>query len=173
MNQSKFAHSRIDIIGSNGNDGNHYEHPFDVPELDQEWHKKDSSNYSTLEEEEYFKHIEANQVLKQERYKDADETALDSQNTNENGFREVKAVHENQSEQPLEVVKQDRYKDANGEDWIDECARTLTPEEFRGAMKFNIGKYNRRAGKKDALIKEIEKIKDYADRWIRYENGRL
>lgn len=132
MNQSKFAHSRIDIIGSNGNDGVHYEPPFDVPELDQEWYKKDSSNYSTLEEEEYFKHIEANQVLKQER-----------------------------------------YKDANGEDWIDECARTLTPEEFRGAMKFNIGKYNRRAGKKDALIKEIEKIKDYADRWIRYENERL
>lgn len=61
MNQSNFAHSRIDIIGSNGNDGVHYEHPFDVPELDQEWYKKDSSNYSTLEEEEYFKHIEANQ----------------------------------------------------------------------------------------------------------------
>ena len=123
MNQSKFAHSRTDIIDANG---------FDVPDVDQEWYKKDSSNYSTLEEEEYFLHIEANQLLKQER-----------------------------------------YKDANGEDWIDECARTLTPEEFRGAMKFNIGKYNRRAGKKDALIKEIEKIKDYADRWIRYENERL
>ena len=68
--------------------------------------------------------------------------------------------------------KQPRYQDATGEDWIDEAARTFTPEEFRGAMRFSIGKYNRRMGKKDELIKEIEKMKDYCQRWIDVEKGR-
>ena len=68
--------------------------------------------------------------------------------------------------------KQDRYKDDQGEDWIDEAARTLTAEEFRGAMRFTIGKYNRRMGKKDELIKEIGKMRDYCDRWLEMEKGR-
>lgn len=67
--------------------------------------------------------------------------------------------------------KQERYKDANGGDWIDECARTLTPEEFRGAMKFTIGKYVRRAGKKDDINSEVTKVADYAQRWLQYENS--
>ena len=71
-----------------------------------------------------------------------------------------------------EEAKQARYQDTAGEDWIDEAARTFTPEEFRGAMRFSIGKYNRRMGKKDDLIKEIEKMKDYCQRWIDVENGR-
>jgi len=68
--------------------------------------------------------------------------------------------------------KQERYQDAQGEDWIDECARTFTPEEFRGAMRFTIGKYNRRMGKKDDLVKEIEKMRDYCQRWLEVEKGR-
>ena len=68
--------------------------------------------------------------------------------------------------------KQDRYKDDQGEDWIDEAARTLTAEEFRGAMRFTIGKYNRRMGKKDDLISEIEKMRDYCTRWLEVEQGR-
>lgn len=68
--------------------------------------------------------------------------------------------------------KQARYQDDKGEDWIDEAARTFTPEEFRGAMRFSIGKYNRRMGKKDELVKEIEKIRDYAARWLEVERGR-
>ena len=68
--------------------------------------------------------------------------------------------------------KQPRYQDATGEDWIDEAARTFTAEEFRGAMRFSIGKYNRRMGKKDDLIKEIEKMRDYCQRWIDVEKGR-
>ena len=67
-------------------------------------------------------------------------------------------------------MKQERYRDATGEDWIDEFARTATAEEFRGAMRFTIGKYNRRMGKKDELTKEIGKIKDYAERWLDYEH---
>ena len=71
-----------------------------------------------------------------------------------------------------EEAKQARYQDTAGEDWIDEAARTFTPEEFRGAMRFSIGKYNRRMGKKDDLIKEIEKMRDYCQRWIDVEQGR-
>ena len=67
--------------------------------------------------------------------------------------------------------KQSRYQDTTGEDWIDEAARTFTAEEFRGAMRFTIGKYNRRMGKKDDLISEIEKIRDYATRWLEVEQG--
>ena len=69
-------------------------------------------------------------------------------------------------------AKQARYQDTTGDDWIDEAARTFTAEEFRGAMRFSIGKYNRRMGKKDDLIKEIEKMRDYCQRWIDVENGR-
>jgi hypothetical protein len=68
--------------------------------------------------------------------------------------------------------KQPRYQDTAGEDWIDEAARTFTAEEFRGAMRFSIGKYNRRMGKKDDLIKEIEKMRDYCQRWIDVEKSR-
>ena len=68
--------------------------------------------------------------------------------------------------------KQPRYQDSKGEDWIDERARTFTPEEFNGAMRFTLGKYVRRAGKKDALASEIEKIRDYAARWLEVEEGR-
>ena len=68
--------------------------------------------------------------------------------------------------------KQARYQDSAGEDWIDEAARTFTAEEFRGAMRFTLGKYVRRAGKKDALESEIEKIRDYAARWLEVEINR-
>jgi len=71
-----------------------------------------------------------------------------------------------------EEAKQARYQDATGEDWIDEAARTFTPEEFRGAMRFSIGKYNRRMGKKDDLASEIEKMRDYCSRWLKVEQGR-
>jgi len=66
-------------------------------------------------------------------------------------------------------MKQPRYQDNKGDDWIDECARTLTPEEFRGAMKFTIGKYLRRCGKKDSIIEEAIKAQDYCTRWVEYE----
>jgi len=69
-------------------------------------------------------------------------------------------------------ARQARYQDAAGQDWIDEAARTFTAEEFRGAMRFTIGKYVRRAGKKDAFESEIAKIKDYAARWLEVESNR-
>ena len=38
---------------------------------------------------------------------------------------------------------------------------TLTDEEYKGFLKGNILKYRLRVGKKDDVLKEIEKIKDY------------
>ena len=67
------------------------------------------------------------------------------------------------------LPKQARYQDSQGDDWIDEFTRTATPEEFRGAMKFTVGKYLRRAGKKDSMISEIRKMRDYCQRWEQYE----
>ena len=84
----------------------------------------------------------------------------------------IAANKQNAEKRNAEKGKQTRYQDATGEDWIDEAARTFTPEEFRGAMRFTIGKYNRRMGKKDDLISEIEKIRDYVTRWLEVEQGR-
>ena len=88
----------------------------------------------------------------------------------------LKCPHEGKAPEyePAEVAfkplpKQARYQDSQGYDWIDEFARTATPEEFRGAMKFTVGKYLRRAGKKDALIEEVRKMRDYCQRWEQYE----
>lgn len=67
------------------------------------------------------------------------------------------------------LPKQARYQDSRGDDWLDEFARTSTPEEFRGAMKFTVGKYLRRAGKKDSLLSEVRKMRDYCQRWEQYE----
>ena len=71
-------------------------------------------------------------------------------------------------EQLARDMKQPRYQDAKGEDWMDEFARTATAEEFHGAMRFTIGKYNRRMGKKDDMLKEVRKMKDYCARWEQY-----
>ena len=70
-------------------------------------------------------------------------------------------------------MKQERYKNEDGSDWIDECAANFTPEEFRGAMKFTIGKYKKRMGKKDDVKLEQAKIDDYEDRWADYEVSQL
>lgn len=67
------------------------------------------------------------------------------------------------------MEKQERYLIEEGKDYIDQCAETMTVEEFRGAMKFNIGKYGQRLGKKDDILKEVTKIADYANRWLLYE----
>ena len=66
-------------------------------------------------------------------------------------------------------MKQERDLNEDGTDWIDECAANFTPEEFRGAMKFTIGKYKKRMGLKDAVEVEEAKIEDYKTRWAEYE----
>jgi hypothetical protein len=98
---------------------------------------------------------------------DSDAESALSQALGEQGVAEFDAGFRVFTEEPY--PKQARYQDAKGEDWIDEFARTATADEFRGAMRFTIGKYCRRAGKKDSLVSEITKIEDYARRWREYE----
>ena len=82
-------------------------------------------------------------------------------------FKEIDIEEEIKKHTPASTPgKKARYTDNVGDDWIDECARTLTPAEFDGAMKFTIGKYVRRAGKKDSLESEVGKVADYANRWL-------
>ncbi|MDW8564684.1 DUF3310 domain-containing protein [Staphylococcus shinii] len=50
-------------------------------------------------------------------------------------------------------------------DFIEYFAGQSTPEELRGAMKFTIGKYATRLGRKDEEIKELDKIIDFATRY--------
>lgn len=73
-----------------------------------------------------------------------------------------------QQEDEVSFPKQERYKDREGDDYIDECAASFTPEEFRGAMKYTVGKYNRRVGKKDDELEEVIKMQDYCNRWRQY-----
>jgi len=65
--------------------------------------------------------------------------------------------------------KQPRYKGDDGLDWIDEFARDNSIEDFRAAMRFTIGKYEKRLGKKDDRSKELYKISDYYKRWSEVE----
>lgn len=65
--------------------------------------------------------------------------------------------------------KQPRYKGDDGLDWIDEFARDNSIEDFRAAMRFTIGKYEKRLGKKDAMSKELYKMSDYYKRWSEAE----
>ena len=68
-----------------------------------------------------------------------------------------------------DYTKQPRYKGEDGLDWIDEFARDNTIEDFRAAMRFTIGKYEKRLGKKDAISKELYKMSDYYKRWSEVE----
>jgi hypothetical protein len=70
-----------------------------------------------------------------------------------------------------EFPKQQRYTDSDGLDWIDKSASQFDCDEFRGAMKFTIGKYMERLGKKDSIVNEVRKIADYAQRWLQYEES--
>ncbi|WP_239733760.1 DUF3310 domain-containing protein [Mammaliicoccus sp. M-M49] len=50
-------------------------------------------------------------------------------------------------------------------DVIEFCRQHFTDEEFKGAMKFNLIKYPTRLGRKDDMVKELDKIIDYAQRY--------
>lgn len=86
------------------------------------------------------------------------------------GEERMNAVQQNDNDgehcEELEnYSKQPRYTDNSGMDWIDEFAANNSIEEFRAAMRFTIGKYERRLGKKDDRSKELYKIADYYKRW--------
>ncbi|MDG0843139.1 DUF3310 domain-containing protein [Staphylococcus equorum] len=51
-------------------------------------------------------------------------------------------------------------------DFLDYFFMQSTPDERRGAMKFTMGRYSTRLGRKDDEISELKKIADYANRYI-------
>lgn len=57
--------------------------------------------------------------------------------------------------------KAKHYEILPGLESIDVIKRVLTKEEYIGALKFNILKYQLRLGKKDSIEKDQEKIQDY------------
>ena len=145
------AEKRMDIIGHNGGTGEHYSEPMDdncpaarIGDLGNQAHNLgcDYQNNEDLSDE-----LSKVAIMLWDLAKKSETSAQATD-------------------------KQKRYQDSAVEDWIDEAARTFTAEEFRGAMRFTIGMYNRRMGKKDDLISEIEKIRDYATRWLEVEQGR-
>lgn len=75
-------------------------------------------------------------------------------------FDELKAQIE-------EMPKQNRYLQANDDkmDFIDASYRDMPFEQFVGAMRFTIGKYFSRFGRKDDIVEEARKIADYANRF--------
>jgi hypothetical protein len=78
-------------------------------------------------------------------------------------------------ESGLVFPKVEHYKAAGDgdEDFIDNCYKRYTPEEFRGAMKFYIGKYYDRLGEKDDIIQELTKAADIALRFLQKEKDRI
>ena len=116
------AEKRMDIIGHNGGTGEHYSEPMDdncpaarIGELGNQAHNLgcDYQNNEDLSDE-----LSKVAIMLWDLAKKSETSAQATD-------------------------KQKRYQDTAGEDWIDEAARTFTPEEFRGAMRFSIGKYNR------------------------------
>lgn len=80
------------------------------------------------------------------------------------------ATDEEDSEEPVIQHINDMYNDVPTHykadiDVIEFCRQHFTDEEFKGAMKFNLIKYPTRLGRKDDMVKELDKIIDYAQRY--------
>lgn len=67
----------------------------------------------------------------------------------------------------VEEIKEQHYQSNtdNGIDLIDFWHMQMSNEEFQGAMKSQISKYAIRLGRKDDIIKELNKIIDYSERY--------
>ncbi len=87
------------------------------------------------------------------------------------------ATDEEDTERPVIQRINDMYNDVPDHykadiDVIEFCRQHFTDEEFKGAMKFNLIKYPTRLGRKDDMVKELDKIIDYAQRYKEVlENG--
>ena len=60
------------------------------------------------------------------------------------------------------------HYDNGGEDFLDRTLRTGTKEEILGAMRFTIGKYIDRLGKKDDVVDELTKMINYSTRYRKH-----
>lgn len=59
----------------------------------------------------------------------------------------------------------------DGQDLLSHLEHILPEEEMRGSYRFNIMKYATRAGRKDDIGLEIDKIIEYAKRWKKFEES--
>lgn len=59
----------------------------------------------------------------------------------------------------------------DGEDLLSHLEHIMSEDEMRGAYRFNIMKYATRAGRKDDINLEIDKIIQYAKRWKKFEES--
>jgi len=80
------------------------------------------------------------------------------------------ATDEEDTEEPVIQRINDMYNEVPTHykadiDVIEFCRQHFTDEEFKGAMKFNLIKYPTRLGCKDDMVKELDKIIDYAQRY--------
>jgi hypothetical protein len=77
-------------------------------------------------------------------------------------------AHERLSQAYKEMDQKDRvthYQSPDGCDYIDKTYATYEFREFVASIKWTIGKYFERFGKKDDIVKEAEKIRNYANRF--------
>ena len=65
------------------------------------------------------------------------------------------------------------YTGADKKDHIDDFADNNPSDSFRAAMNYNIQKYSKRYGKKDAHLKEAKKMADYCQRLVEFEESLL
>ncbi|WP_436894713.1 DUF3310 domain-containing protein [Mammaliicoccus sciuri] len=82
----------------------------------------------------------------------------------------ILSTDEEDTEEPVIQRINDMYNDVPTHykadiDVIEFCRQHFTDEEFKGAMKFNLIKYPTRLGRKDDMVKELDKIIDYAQRY--------
>jgi len=70
--------------------------------------------------------------------------------------------HNNESTIPEHYQK-------DGQDLLSHLEHIMPEEEMRGSYRFNIMKYATRAGRKDNIVSEINKIIEYAKRWKKWE----
>jgi len=59
----------------------------------------------------------------------------------------------------------------DGQDLLSHLEHIFPEDQMRGAYRFNIMKYATRAGRKDDITLEIDKIIQYAKRWKQFEES--
>lgn len=76
----------------------------------------------------------------------------------------MKLKFNNESAKPSHYTK-------DGHDLLSHLEHIFPEEEMRGAYRFNVIKYATRAGRKDDIVLELDKITEYAKRWKQFEQS--
>lgn len=66
----------------------------------------------------------------------------------------------------LEDINRPAHYTSGGIETIDVIQSKSSPEEFLGFLKGSVLKYITRAGKKESLLKDLQKARWYLDKWI-------